>query len=51
MGRVNGQISVVSTSLGSTVIELPLGTRDVISPNMKLAIYRGNSSYVGERRC
>ncbi|HVT81371.1 MAG TPA: hypothetical protein VHM90_12015 [Phycisphaerae bacterium] len=47
MSRVNGQISEVNTSLGATVIGLPLGTRDGITPNMKLAIYRGNS-YVGD---
>ncbi len=46
-GKVNGQISEVNTSTGSTIIGLPLGTRDGIEPNTKLLIYRGNG-YVGD---
>jgi uncharacterized protein YlxW (UPF0749 family) len=46
-GKVNGRISNFSTSLGKTLIEMPLGTRDGIQVGTKVFVYRA-TGYVGD---
>jgi len=46
-GKVNGRISGILPSLGKTLIEMPLGTRDGIQVGTKIFVYRA-SGYVGD---
>ena len=47
VGKVNGRVSNILESLGRTLIEMPLGTRDGIQVGTKVFLYRA-TGYVGE---
>jgi hypothetical protein len=44
---INGKISDVKPTVGRTLIELPLGTRDGVRKDTRFMIYRGNT-YVAD---
>jgi uncharacterized protein YlxW (UPF0749 family) len=46
-GKVNGRVSGILPSLGKTLIEMPLGTRDGIQVGTKIFVYRA-SGYIGD---
>jgi len=46
-GKVNGRVSGILPSLGKTLIEMPLGTRDGIQVGTKIFVYRA-TGYVGD---